>query len=366
MRRRSWFIYWPTESLRDIRRDVGAANSLNRSVDQYRCYSGSAVVAGASGRHLLATPQQTSMQLLGIVGPETETTALTEQLARRLADRGRVATVGAAAAPELEAATDAGRYRSAGASAAYGVTDDGSWTGVGTDRTLDDLLADLAPEYDYALVAGADDAAIPTVAIDGQEGAGETVVSAPSAEEVDADELIEILDAQEPFETLDSLVAEIERSPDAEYAGAIATFTGRVRTKEDPDDDPTEFLEFEKYDGVAEARMAEISDELRARDGVQEVLMHHRTGVVEAGEDIVFVVVLAGHRDEAFTTVSDGIDRLKAEVPLFKKEVTVDGAFWAHQHDEAHRVGDDPIDGSPGAGDGGRHESRPEPTPEGE
>jgi molybdopterin synthase catalytic subunit len=211
---------------------------------------------------------------------------------------------------------------------------------------------------------GADDAAIPTVVIDGRETAGEIVASVSSAEDVAVAELIETIDDQEPFETLDSLVAEIERSPGAEYAGAIATFTGRVRTKDDPDDDPTEFLEFEKYAGVAEARMAEISEELAARDGVQDVLMHHRTGVVEAGEDIVFVVVLAGHRDEAFTTVSDGIDRLKAEVPLFKKEITVDGAFWAHQHDEEHRVDDEPA-GESGGPDDHRHESRPEPTPEG-
>jgi molybdopterin synthase catalytic subunit len=46
------------------------------------------------------------------------------------------------------------------------------------------------------------------------------------------------------------------------------------------------------------------------------------------------VVVLAGHREEAFRTVEDGIDRLKAEVPLFKKEVTVSDEFWAHQHEE--------------------------------
>jgi molybdopterin synthase catalytic subunit len=59
--------------------------------------------------------------------------------------------------------------------------------------------------------------------------------------------------------------------------------------------------------------------------------MHHRTGVVPAGEDVVFVVVLAGHRGEAFETVSDGIDRLKDEVPLFKKEVTVDEEFWRHE-----------------------------------
>jgi molybdopterin synthase catalytic subunit len=63
------------------------------------------------------------------------------------------------------------------------------------------------------------------------------------------------------------------------------------------------------------------------------VLLHHRTGVIEYGEDIVFVVVLAGHRGEAFETVADGIDRLKAEVPIFKREVTVDEEFWVHDRE---------------------------------
>ena len=139
------------------------------------------------------------------------------------------------------------------------------------------------------------------------------------------------VEALEPYETLGSLVAEVKRSPDARYAGAIATFTGRVRQQEDADDDPTEYLEFEKYESVADERMATIREELEARDGVHGVRMHHRTGLVESGEDIVFVVVLAGHRREAFRTVEDGIDRLKDEVPLFKKEVTVEDEFWRHE-----------------------------------
>jgi molybdopterin synthase catalytic subunit len=79
--------------------------------------------------------------------------------------------------------------------------------------------------------------------------------------------------------------------------------------------------------------MARIREELESRDGVFEVVLHHRTGVVEAGEDIVFVVVLAGHRREAFRTVEDGIDRLKDEVPLFKREVTVEEEFWVHDRE---------------------------------
>ncbi|MFT4923197.1 MAG: molybdopterin synthase catalytic subunit, partial [Haloarculaceae archaeon] len=150
---------------------------------------------------------------------------------------------------------------------------------------------------------------------------------------VDVEDAVATIEQTEPYECLESLVAQAKRSPQSDLSGAIATFTGRVRAKESEDDDRTEYLEFERYDGVAQERMATIREELEAREGVFEVLLHHRTGVVEAEEDIVFVVVLAGHRGEAFETVEDGINRLKDEVPLFKKEVTVSGEFWAHQHE---------------------------------
>jgi molybdopterin synthase catalytic subunit len=150
---------------------------------------------------------------------------------------------------------------------------------------------------------------------------------------LDVDAVLDVIEDQEPYETLESLVATVKRSPNADRAGAIATFTGRVRAKDHPDDERTEYLEFEKYEGVAERRMREIETDLSDRDGVLDVRLHHRTGVVEAGEDIVFVVVLAGHRNEAFRTVEDGINRLKDEVPLFKKEVTTDETFWVHERE---------------------------------
>ena len=89
-------------------------------------------------------------------------------------------------------------------------------------------------------------------------------------------------------------------------------------------------LEFEKYAGVAESRLQQICSELCQRDGIFEVLMHHRVGPIESGENVVFVVVLGAHRDEAFKTVQDGINRLKNEVPIFKKEIKIDGSFWVH------------------------------------
>jgi molybdopterin synthase catalytic subunit len=277
------------------------------------------------------------MQVLGIVGPsDSGKTTLVERLTERLAEGSRVGTVKHLKTdPTVDTeGKDTARHRAAGADVTYGVTDDAGWFATGAERTLDETLDELATDADYALVEGYSDAAIPTVALSGREHAGETVATAPAADTVDIDEVVAALGELEPYESLESLVADVKRSPDAQYAGAIATFTGRVLTQENPNDEPTEHLEFEKYDGVAEERMATIREELAAREGVQEVRLHHRTGVVEAGEDIVFVVVLAGHRGEAFETVEDGINRLKDEVPLFKKEVTVDEAFWSHERPE--------------------------------
>jgi molybdopterin synthase catalytic subunit len=273
------------------------------------------------------------MQVLAVAGPsDSGKTTLVCRLAERFAEHGRVATVKHLRTdPDIDTeGKDTARHRSAGADTTVGIAEEG-WFATGDTRTLEETLDELAPDYDYALVEGYSQARLPTVALGDRDHAGETVATAPEADDVDLDSLVDAVEALDPYESLGSLVAEVKRSPDAEYAGAIATFTGRVRRKDGPDDDPTEHLEFEKYDGVAAERMAAIREELEAREGVYEVRLHHRTGVVEAGEDIVFVVVLAGHRREAFETVEDGIDRLKDEVPLFKKEVTVDDEFWRHE-----------------------------------
>ncbi len=273
------------------------------------------------------------MNVLGVVGPsDSGKTALVERLTERLSAEGRVGTVKRMThAPEVDTeGKDTARHRAAGADVTYGLTDEEGWFATGEELSLPEALDRLAPDYDYALVEGFSEARIPQVVLGGREHAGEALVEAETADDVDLDDVIDALSGTEPYVTLETLVARAKRSPRADRAGAIATFTGRVRERDSEEDDPTEFLEFETYEGVAEERMRAIETELGARDGVYEVLSHHRTGVVASGEDIVFVVVLAGHREEAFRTVEDGINRLKDEVPIFKKEVTTDEEFWVH------------------------------------
>ena len=273
------------------------------------------------------------MYVLGIVGPsDAGKTTLVERLAERLGARGRVATVKRLGErPTVDTAgTDTDRHRNAGADTTYGIANDGAWFATGEELTLEDALDDLASEYDYALVEGFGDARIPQVVLGEHDHGGPALAESPNADGVDVDAVCEALEATEPHVTLETLVSRVKRSPRADRAGAIATFTGRVRERDSADDSPTEALEFETYEGVAERRLDALREELESRDGIHEVRMHHRTGVIETGEDIVFVVVLAGHRREAFRTVEDGIDRLKEEVPIFKKEVTTDEEFWVH------------------------------------
>ncbi|MFB6255475.1 MAG: molybdopterin synthase [Haloplanus sp.] len=257
------------------------------------------------------------MKTLNLVGSDAADVA--DRLVPRL--DGRVATV--ETLPETAARdTDAG--------AAYGLSPDGSWIGAGAGRDLPDLLDDLVPEFDYALTVGFADARLPTVAIGDADPDGGALLTLDAAD-ADLDPVLDAAADLDPRITLESLVERAEASPLAERSGAIATFTGRVRVKDAADDTPTTQLKFEKYEGVAADRMRAIREELEARDGVFEVLMHHRTGVIREGEDIVFVVVLAGHREEAFRTVEDGINRLKDEVPIFKKETTESEEFWIHE-----------------------------------
>ncbi|MFB6172280.1 MAG: molybdopterin synthase [Haloarculaceae archaeon] len=258
------------------------------------------------------------MQVFGVVGPDS--TAAVERLVARL--EGRVAVL-------RNVEPDGGLVRDRVADTTCEVGDDGVRV-TGREQSVEDLLDDLARDHHYAVL---DDVAAraPVVAVGCQ--VEDALARADSAADLDVDAVAAAVDDLEPRETLASLVARAKRSPEAERSGAVATFTGRVRARDAPDDDPTEFLEFETYEGVAEERMDAIAAELTDRDGVFEVLMHHRTGVVEYGEDIVFVVVLAGHRAEAFRAVEDGIDRLKEDVPIFKKEVTTSETFWVHDRE---------------------------------
>jgi molybdopterin synthase catalytic subunit len=111
-----------------------------------------------------------------------------------------------------------------------------------------------------------------------------------------------------------------------EQAGAIATFFGTVRAHSRGRD--VIALEYEAYEEMAEDVMTTIADELQARYDLCKVAMSHRLGRVEVGETSVAIAVSAPHRQDALAACADAIEALKAQVPLWKKELYADGEEW--------------------------------------
>lgn len=113
--------------------------------------------------------------------------------------------------------------------------------------------------------------------------------------------------------------------------GAAAIFTGMVRgeTKRGEAHD-TEYLEYEAYIPMAEAKMKQVADEIRAKWTVIEgIAIVQRIGKLYPKTPTVLIACTAAHRDTGvFEAARYGIDRLKEIVPIWKKEVSPEGQFW--------------------------------------
>ena len=115
----------------------------------------------------------------------------------------------------------------------------------------------------------------------------------------------------------------------SEGAGAIATFVGTTRARSRGRD--VIRLEYDAYEGMAEAEMERIASVLLDRHDIIDVAIHHRVGPVEIGETSVVIAVSAAHRAAAFDACREAIDTLKQTVPLWKKELYVGGEEWIGQ-----------------------------------
>ena len=110
--------------------------------------------------------------------------------------------------------------------------------------------------------------------------------------------------------------------------GASVVFTGTARDHA-PGRRGVTRLEYEAYEEQVLPRLEALAAELRSRwPAVGRVALHHRVGEVPVSEAAVVVAVASPHRDEAFESARWAIDRLKATVPIWKKEHHEQGAHW--------------------------------------
>lgn len=109
--------------------------------------------------------------------------------------------------------------------------------------------------------------------------------------------------------------------------GAVIVFEGIVRNN--TTGRPTRYLEYECYEPMALDGLVRIGREIAAERAIGRIALIHRLGQLEIGEISVAVIVTAAHRKPAFEAALEGINRLKREVPIWKKEFFEDGAVWA-------------------------------------
>lgn len=112
-------------------------------------------------------------------------------------------------------------------------------------------------------------------------------------------------------------------------AGAVVLFLGTVR--EMTAGRQTVALDYEAYPSMAQAKLNEIVAEARARWPIVEAAIVHRLGRLELNEISVAIAVSTPHRQQAFEAGQYLIDRLKAVVPIWKKDNWADGTTeWIH------------------------------------
>ncbi|MBV6394675.1 MAG: Molybdopterin synthase catalytic subunit [Anaerolineales bacterium] len=113
--------------------------------------------------------------------------------------------------------------------------------------------------------------------------------------------------------------------------GAAAIFTGMVRgVTSRGDAHETVYLEYEAYKPMAEAKMKQVADEIRARwQTIEGIAIVQRIGRLYPRTPTVLIACTAAHRDTGvFEAARYGIDRLKEIVPVWKKEVGPNGEEW--------------------------------------
>ncbi len=114
------------------------------------------------------------------------------------------------------------------------------------------------------------------------------------------------------------------RRPDC---GGLVVFEGTARTRSEGR--TVLRLEYEAYERRALPQLRALAEEVAARFALGGVVAVHRVGTVEVCEPAVVVAAAAPHRRQAFAAAQQLIDRTKAEVAIWKKEVFAQGhASW--------------------------------------
>ncbi len=203
--------------------------------------------------------------------------------------------------------------------------------------TVTDLLSAVASRHPTAILRGiavsvnAEYANHSQILNDGDEvgllppvsgGAPESANQAQSQAQSIEPATVVVALTRDPIDAC-KLVAAAKRGED----GAVVVFDGIVRNNSRGRQ--TMYLDYEAYEEMAVKQMEELAREALTQYSVRQVTILHRLGRLQVTETSVLIIVASAHRGQAFDACRWLIDTLKKKVPIWKKEIFVDGAVWA-------------------------------------
>lgn len=246
------------------------------------------------------------MKVIPVVGYSgSGKTRFIEELIPALNSRGEVAVIKHLGEHRyyLEEGKDTTRFFERGAVITAGVDDQKTVLTV-RDYHLDRALGMLSDAgIQFAIIEGFKSAPYPKIVI------GDLVIEGCVLRNPTTLEVIDSLSRFEEYVTMEGIVKDLKRGADISRAGAVLTFNGVVRQW--TDGERTEYMEFDER---IENNIRTLTHSMESIPGILGVRFHHRKGRLLAGEPITFIAVLAEHRREALTALSDALDELKREV----------------------------------------------------
>jgi len=126
------------------------------------------------------------------------------------------------------------------------------------------------------------------------------------------------------LDDLYSLISQLKKS--SSEIGAITIFIGVVRGTRG--DEKVLRMEYEAHKTLAPKVIKKIVEDLKMKHKIIDAIVEHRVGAVQVGEDVMYVLIVSKHREEGFQALTELVDRVKHEAPIWKKEITEKGTYW--------------------------------------
>lgn len=121
--------------------------------------------------------------------------------------------------------------------------------------------------------------------------------------------------------TMDIISSVLESLGDKSDTGGHAVFIGQVRA-DNKSSKRVSAIEYSAYPSMVETEAEKIRKQLLSEySDVKTIVIFHSTGIVKAGEISLFVLVSAGHRQDAFSACNKAVELIKSNLPVWKKEI---------------------------------------------